>query len=583
MARSSTEHVTGSAASARSQHDPALRRGLERARPVRVPRHVPGNPSGDTDRAGPAKPTRLAWHLADRTRVRELRSRDRSDRRHRARRARSRSDDDPDGMTGTPVITAPTTSATRPRCTCAIARAQIDATITPGADGFSGWKYGLWVLNYLQVMHDANEAPVVAVAAPISRRRLAGNQISARRAGSHRRRHVPRLERHRGLSGAAVHRDDRQPRRRLARRICRPATARRCRGSRASRRRSRYDYASPLRWFPARDRGHRARRQPAYTLASRAKRAARSRRPRARVRRDVRAHRHRERRCRRLATRARVLRRRSVPRGRSDRRRRSDAARSRARDAARRADRSRSPAHRSGTGRARRQRRDHRRGRAARAHDLDDDRRIRDARRFAPRCARSAARSSCTRTTRPDTAATRDAARRPRDRVSRRCRADVLGAARAASCAPTPRCSTTTSPMRPAARGPGWDVARERDRSTTPTRSTRTPPRSAACSPAYLATGDVRYRDRAIAVFDRMDACSTIATRGSTAATPAPVDDVEYTPLRFALLQSTLRDMYELVATRPGGEARVPVLEDRLARLEQARAQRLGRSRSAIA
>src|SRR5262249_6343990 len=32
---------------------------------------------------------------------------------------------------------------------------QIDSTITPGADGFSGWKYGLWVLNYLQSMHDA--------------------------------------------------------------------------------------------------------------------------------------------------------------------------------------------------------------------------------------------------------------------------------------------------------------------------------------------------------------------------------------------------------------------------------------------
>ncbi len=41
---------------------------------------------------------------------------------------------------------------------------QIDPTITPGADGFSGWKYGLWVLNYLQIMHDANERRSVAVA-----------------------------------------------------------------------------------------------------------------------------------------------------------------------------------------------------------------------------------------------------------------------------------------------------------------------------------------------------------------------------------------------------------------------------------
>src|SRR5262249_3479556 len=40
---------------------------------------------------------------------------------------------------------------------------QIDAVITPGADGFSGWKYGLWTLNYLQIMHDVNEAGVTTV------------------------------------------------------------------------------------------------------------------------------------------------------------------------------------------------------------------------------------------------------------------------------------------------------------------------------------------------------------------------------------------------------------------------------------
>jgi hypothetical protein len=86
---------------------------------------------------------------------------------------------------------------------------------------------------------------------------------------------------------------------------------------------------------------------------------------------------------------------------------------------------------------------------------------------------------------------------------------------------------------------------------------------------AYLATGDVRYRTRAIAVFDRMDAVFYDRDARIYSATPAPVDDVEYTPLRFALVQSTLRDMYELVATRPGGEARVPVIEDRLARLDK--------------
>ncbi len=86
---------------------------------------------------------------------------------------------------------------------------------------------------------------------------------------------------------------------------------------------------------------------------------------------------------------------------------------------------------------------------------------------------------------------------------------------------------------------------------------------------AYLATGDVRYRARAIAVFDRMEAVFFDREARIYTATPAPVDTVTYTPLRFALVQSALRDMYELVATRPGGEARVATIEDRLARVDK--------------
>jgi hypothetical protein len=86
---------------------------------------------------------------------------------------------------------------------------------------------------------------------------------------------------------------------------------------------------------------------------------------------------------------------------------------------------------------------------------------------------------------------------------------------------------------------------------------------------AYLATGDVRYRDRAVAVFDRMDAVFFDRDARIYTATPAPADRVEYTPLRFALVQSTLRDMYELIACRPGGEPRIAVLEDRLARIDK--------------
>jgi hypothetical protein len=86
---------------------------------------------------------------------------------------------------------------------------------------------------------------------------------------------------------------------------------------------------------------------------------------------------------------------------------------------------------------------------------------------------------------------------------------------------------------------------------------------------AYLATADVRYHDRAIAVFNRMQSVFYNADARIYSATPAPAESVEYTPLRFALLQSALRDMYELVATRPGGEELEPLLEERVSRLNK--------------
>lgn len=86
---------------------------------------------------------------------------------------------------------------------------------------------------------------------------------------------------------------------------------------------------------------------------------------------------------------------------------------------------------------------------------------------------------------------------------------------------------------------------------------------------AFLATGDVRFRERATRVFDRMQRVFYDAGARLYTATPAPSDTVEYGPLRFALLQSALRDVYELVATRPGGEDLAPVLEERLGRLDK--------------
>ncbi len=86
---------------------------------------------------------------------------------------------------------------------------------------------------------------------------------------------------------------------------------------------------------------------------------------------------------------------------------------------------------------------------------------------------------------------------------------------------------------------------------------------------AYLATGDVRFRDRAIAVYNRLEAVFYDADARIYSVTPAPATTVEFTPFRFALLQSALRDVYELVAARPGGELLEPVLENRLGRLNK--------------
>ncbi len=89
---------------------------------------------------------------------------------------------------------------------------------------------------------------------------------------------------------------------------------------------------------------------------------------------------------------------------------------------------------------------------------------------------------------------------------------------------------------------------------------------------AYLATGDTRYRDRARAVYARMETVFyDVDARiyRPDPVTSAAVYTATYTPLRFALLQSALRDLYELVATQPGNEALVPVLEERVGRLNK--------------
>ena len=154
-----------------------------------------------------------------------------------------------------------------------------------------------------------------------------------------------------------------------------------------------YDYELAASLVPRRDRRHRGRRRerlskPSYALRSAEQRPPRSRRPGDGLRRVLRAHRHAQRRRRRLAAGARVLRRRPVPRRRPDRGRRADAPRPRARDDPRRARRPGSVAHRPGVGLARR-RRHHERQRARRAARPSRRRRSRTR---SSACARRSAR-----------------------------------------------------------------------------------------------------------------------------------------------------------------------------------------------
>jgi hypothetical protein len=85
----------------------------------------------------------------------------------------------------------------------------------------------------------------------------------------------------------------------------------------------------------------------------------------------------------------------------------------------------------------------------------------------------------------------------------------------------------------------------------------------------YLATGNVKYRERAVAVFDRLQRVFYDPTARIYTVTPGLATTVEYTPLRFALLQSAFRDTYELVAARAGGGSLAPLIESRVARLNK--------------
>jgi hypothetical protein len=86
---------------------------------------------------------------------------------------------------------------------------------------------------------------------------------------------------------------------------------------------------------------------------------------------------------------------------------------------------------------------------------------------------------------------------------------------------------------------------------------------------AYLATGAPRYRDRAERVWTRLE--RAFYDRGARIYRSSEGDrsrKVTFTPRGFGLMQGALRDIYELVATLPGNDAMRPVLEARVGRLD---------------
>jgi hypothetical protein len=87
---------------------------------------------------------------------------------------------------------------------------------------------------------------------------------------------------------------------------------------------------------------------------------------------------------------------------------------------------------------------------------------------------------------------------------------------------------------------------------------------------AYLATGAVKYRDRARAVFGRLEGSFYDPSARVYRATAGDRSlQVTFTPRRFGLLQAALRDTYELIALLPGNEGLASLIENRVGRLDK--------------
>jgi hypothetical protein len=87
---------------------------------------------------------------------------------------------------------------------------------------------------------------------------------------------------------------------------------------------------------------------------------------------------------------------------------------------------------------------------------------------------------------------------------------------------------------------------------------------------AYLATGQTQYRDRAAAVYSRLESAFYDPTaRVYRTRAGDRSNTLVYTPRRFGLLQGALRDTYELIAVLPGNATMASTTQDRVARLNK--------------
>jgi hypothetical protein len=116
---------------------------------------------------------------------------------------------------------------------------------------------------------------------------------------------------------------------------------------------------------------------------------------------------------------------------------------------------------------------------------------------------------------------------------------------------------------------PGWDVSKKAVTSDDDLLDSHTAAVRALLL-AYLSTGNTMYRDRALTVFERVE--STFWDPRARIYRPVAGDTsstVTYTPMRFALVQAMLRDTYELIGAVDGQTTLASLLLARVARMNK--------------